>query len=149
MQHHVAMRRSDGELAWRHVAAVTVAGGCLLAGCGASSQSASASCAPPQIRVDSGAVPAGEVVELQGTFFTDTCADHSYPDPVHPLRGLSITIEQAGKSQLVSRVDAYSSRGTFQSAVRLPLTLKKGPAAVHVGSAAHLGTTAVAGYSVA
>jgi len=65
------------------------------------------------------------------------------------LRGVFITIEQAGKSQLVSRVDAYSSRATFQSAVRLPLTLKKGPAAVHVGSAAHFGTTAVALFNVA
>jgi len=96
----------------------------------------SASCVPPRLRVDPGNVRLGEAVQLHGTFFTDTCADTSYPPPVHSLRGLSITIEQAGRSQPLRRVDAQGTRGTLEVAVRLPLTLKKGPATVRVGSTA-------------
>lgn len=130
-----AIKTGGPQRAWLSLAAATVAGVCLLSGCGSGATGTSASCVPPQLRVDPGAVRLGEAVQLHGTFFTDTCADTSYPPPVH-LRGVTITIEQAGRSQLLSRIDAQGTRGTFEVAVRLPLTLKKGPATVRVGSTA-------------
>ncbi len=131
-----AMKTGGPQRARLSLAAATVAGVCLLSGCGSGSTGTSASCVPPQLRVDPGTVRLGEAVQLHGTAFTDSCADTSYPAPVHSLQGLTITIEQAGRSQLLSRVDAQGTRGTFEVTVRLPLTLKKGPATVRVGSTA-------------
>ncbi len=123
----------------RSLACVVAAATLLTVGCASQPGKGTASCVPPQLRLDAPSAHAGDVIDLHGVFFTDSCADTSYPPPVKPLRDLTVSLLEGGSSRLIGRVDAQGTRGHFLFTLRLPTDLKRGLATIRVGGAAEVG----------
>lgn len=114
-------------------ACVVAAATLLTASCASQSERGAASCVPPKLRLNAPSAHAGDVIDLHGEFFVDTCADTSQSTSVEPQHGLTVSLLEGGRSRSIGRVDAQGTRGTFLLTLRLPPDLKRGLATIRVG----------------
>ena len=130
-------------------ALLVVLAAAVLTGPGALVPSATASCAGPLLALAPGATPApGRSLTVAGTGFADGCQDTgsdtgwgcSAPaEPVTPLEDVRLELVQGGRTRLLGTADAGpAGRDRYAEVrwrVRLPDTLRPGPATLRAGDA--------------
>jgi hypothetical protein len=84
---------------------------------------------PGQLTARTVTVSAGQRLWVYGSGY-QTCHDTNMQPPARPYRHLMIFVVQGGTRTLLATVSARPPDGTFQVAVRLPATLRRGAATV-------------------